>query len=266
MKVGFVGAGKMGEAIVASLIRARVVRPCDVYASDVSASRRKRMSQRYGVNVSARNHWVLRHAHTVFLAVKPHEMDKVLEGVKEAATGRHLLISIAAGKRLCAIERSVPKARIIRVMPNLPALVSEGMSVFCAGGRAGPVERKRAARLLACFGKVLELPEEEFDAVTALSGSGPAFFAYLLDCMIEAGAGQGLDRGKARVLAEQTMLGTARLMSEKGIDPKDLVRDVASPRGTTEAGLKVLQPSSVCRTLQRTIRAAAKRSRELSSA
>ena len=264
MKAGFVGCGKMGEAIMASLIRSRAVRPCEVFVSDAKASRRRALSRRYKVNVSANNAIVASRAQTVFLAVKPQELNAVLDDISAAVTGRHLVISIAAGRRLSSIESRLPRARAVRVMPNLPALVSEGMSVFCAGSRATAADRKRTVRLLSCFGRVLELPESHFDTVTALSGSGPAFFAYVLDAVVRAAVGQGLARKQAKLLAEQTMLGTAKLLMQQHIDPLDLVRAVASPKGTTEAGLKVLEPSSVAKVLERTIAAAAVRSRELS--
>jgi len=149
-------------------------------------------------------------------------------------------------------------------MPNLAVMVGEGMSVFCIGSQAKPSDRKLAARLLGCCGRVVELDERHFDAVTALSGSGPAFFTYLMSALADAAEAEGLPAGAARLLAEQTMLGAARYLLETGIDPTEFVQAVASPKGTTAAGLKVLDASAVRRILGRTIQAAARRSHELS--
>jgi pyrroline-5-carboxylate reductase len=149
-------------------------------------------------------------------------------------------------------------------MPNMPCLVGEAMSAFAAASGVSARDRQTARRLLACFGEALELPEKQLDAVTALSGSGPAFFAYVLNAMAEAAAKEGLRRKDALFLAEQTMLGTARLLMEKKLDPEDLVRSVASARGTTAAGLDVMDRAGLAETLRRAIRSAARRSRELS--
>ena len=139
------------------------------------------------------------------------------------------------------------------------------MSVYCAASTATADDRKTAATLLSCFGKVLELSEETLDAVTAVSGSGPAFFTYLMDKIAEAGVKEGLTRADALLLAEQTMMGTAKLLMENKTDPQELIKSVASAKGTTAAGLAVLEKSAVGAILQKTIAAAAQRSRELSA-
>lgn len=265
MKVGFIGAGKMAEAILAALVASGVVKAAEITASDVSEARRRRMRRRYGAGVTARNRTVVARAQVVFLAVKPQQLDAVLEEIAPAVTRSHLFISIAAGKTIARLEALLPDARVIRVMPNLPCVVGEGVSAFCAGSRATRADRGTADALLSSCGKVLELPEELFDAVTAVSGSGPAFFAYLLNCVVEAGTAEGLTRADALLLAEQTMLGTARLLMEQNIDPQALIDAVTSAKGTTAAGRAVLEKSSVPGVLRRTIRAAARRSRELSA-
>lgn len=255
----------MGEAILASLIRAKRVKPQEVYVADAKAARRRALARRYGVHTRAGNAAVLQQACTVFLAVKPQDVNAVLAGVRDALTSRHVLVSIAAGKRLADLQAQAPRGRFVRVMPNLPVLAGQGMSVYCAGRGVSPAERRRVDRMLRCFGKAVELPEQEFDAVTALSGSGPAFFAFVLEAMIEGAVQLGLSRHAAAELAGQTMLGTACLLSEKGIDPGQLMADVASRGGTTEAGLKVLDGSPVSAILHKALSAAAQRSRELSS-
>lgn len=265
MKVGFIGCGKMGEAMIASIISSRLSGPHQIFASDISAERRKLLKRRYGINVYSKNSIVPGMAKIIFLSVKPQQLDAVLKELAPHITKKHLVISIVAGKKISLIHSMLPQATVIRVMPNLACLVSEGMSVFSVGPTATVSNRKTVTQLLSCFGKVLELPEDRFDAVTALSGSGPAFFTYLLNRIVDASVRQGLDRKDALVLAEQTMLGTSRLLIEKKIDPKDLIEAVASDKGTTAAGLAVLEKSAVSDILRRTINAAAKRSKQLSS-
>ena len=264
MKIGFIGAGKMAEAMIASLLKAGAAAPADIAASDVSEERRRAVAERYGVGVSADNAGVVAGAEIVVLAVKPQNLAEVLAQIAPAVTPKHLVISIAAGKKIAGIEALIPGARVIRVMPNVACLIGEGMSAFAAGSRATAEDRRTAAALLASFGQAVELPEEQFDAVTALSGSGPAFFAYVLDRLAEAAVAEGLDRESAARLAAQTMLGTARLLMEKRLPPRELIAMVASPKGTTVAGLGVLDASPIGQILRDTISAAAKRSRELS--
>lgn len=264
MKISFIGSGKMAEAIVASLIRAKVASPSEIFASDASEDRRKAIKKDYGVNTYASNALVAGMGNVIFLAVKPQQLDAVLAEIAPSVTREHLVISIAAGKRLARIEELLPEARVIRVMPNIACLVSEGMSVLCAGGRVQPADRVIARKLLGSVGRVLELPEDQFDAVTALSGSGPAFFAWIAGQAADAGAGIGLTREDALTLAAQTMLGTARLILEKPMSPAELVAAVSSPNGTTVEGLKVLTASTVGAVLTETLNAAARRSRELS--
>ena len=264
MRTGFIGGGKMGEAMVAALIRAGAVRAGEIAASDVSAERRDALRRRHGIAVYGESLPVVQGARVVVLAVKPQDLEAVLRGIAPSVSRRHLVISIAAGKRTKWIESMLPGARVIRVMPNLACTVGEGMSAYCCGRRSTAADGRLAARLLSCFGRVVRLPEKLFDAVTALSGSGPAFFAYVMDRMAVAAAGEGLSRKDALLLAEQTMLGTARVLLESGTDPQDLIKAVASPKGTTAAGLAVLDGSPIADVLARTIHAAARRSRELS--
>ena len=265
MKAGFIGAGKMAEAIITALIGSKVLDAHAVFACDISRARRDHIRRSCGVNVYSRSLSVVDACDVVFLAVKPQDLDAVLAGIAPRVNGGHLVVSIVAGKRVVAIESVLSQARVVRVMPNLASVVGEGMSAFCAGQRATPADRKTTARLLASFGRVVELPESRFDAVTALSGSGPAFFAYVLELLVRAAVEEGLAREDAVLLAEQTMLGTSRVLIEQGTDPHEFIKAVASPGGTTEAGLKVLDRSDIADTIRRTIAAAAARSRELSA-
>jgi pyrroline-5-carboxylate reductase len=200
----------------------------------------------------------------VLLAVKPQDLDALVRQIAPGLTCRHVVISIAAGKTLSHLQKLAGrKVRLVRVMPNLAMMVGEGMSAFCLGRGARPSDRRLAARLLGCCGRVVELAERHFDAVTALSGSGPAFFACLMSAMADAAVAEKLPADAARLLAVQTMLGAARYLRETGIEPAAFVQAVASPKGTTAAGLSVMEDSPVREILARTIHAAAVRSREL---
>jgi pyrroline-5-carboxylate reductase len=264
MKVGFVGSGNMAEAMIAALIEAKLAAPHEIFASDISSERRAALKQRFRINMYSKNQVIPGMAEIVFMAVKPQQMSEVLKEIASGVGRQHLVISIAAGKTLSFIQSILPQARVIRVMPNLPCTVLEGMSVFCLGSKANAADRHTATRLLSCFGKVLELPEDQFNAVTALSGSGPAFFSYFLNAMLDAGAKEGLAAKDALLLAEQTMLGTSKLLIEKNMDPADLIKAVTSAKGTTAAGLEVLDKSDVLSIVRQTIKAAARRSAELS--
>jgi pyrroline-5-carboxylate reductase len=264
MKAGFVGAGKMAEAIMASLLKNKRFEAHEIFACDIDAQRRKIVKQRLGVNVFSATASFVETVDVVFLAVKPQDLGAAMEPLATQLNANHLVVSIAAGRRLEGLEASLPSARVARVMPNLPCQVSEGMSVYCLGTRTAPSDAQTVERLLSSFGKVLALPEERFDAVTALSGSGPAFFAYMLNAMVEAGVTQGLSRENALLLCEQTMLGTSRLLVETQPDPLRLIRAVASAKGTTAAGLAQLEASEIKEIIARAVQAAAQRSRELS--
>jgi pyrroline-5-carboxylate reductase len=266
VKIGFIGAGKMAEAIMAGLIARTFAAPEDLLASDISEERRTWVGQRYKVRTTPRNADVAAHAEMVFLAVKPQQLDGVLREWAPHATSRHLVVSIAAGKRIEQIEAWLPVSRVVRVMPNMACLVGEGMNVFALGARASAADGARVAAALDCCGRTLELPERLFDAVTALSGSGPAFFAYLLDRLADGAVQEGLGRAEALLLAEQTMLGTARLLRDLKMEPSDLAAAVTSAKGTTAAGREVLETEAVAGILNGVIRAAARRSRELSRA
>lgn len=264
MKIGFVGGGRMAEAMIGALLQQRATSPHAVFASDCSAERRRLLKRRYAVNCYSKNAVVPTEADVLFLAVKPQNLADVIQDVRPVLTDKHLVISIVAGRRIASLESALGKGRVIRVMPNVGCLVAEAMSVFCAGGKAKQADRKLAAGLLGCFGRVLELPEDKLDAVTALSGSGPGFFAYFVKAFVDAAVKEGLNRTDAVLLATQTMLGAGRLMRDQQLGPGDVIKMVASPKGTTLAGLEVLERSKIPQTLRKTLRAAARRSRELS--
>ena len=265
MKIGFIGSGKIAEAMMASLIRTKIVEAHTIFASDPNAERRDHIKREYGVNVYAHNEDVVAAVEILFISIKPQHFGEVLGQLAGAVTQEHLVISIAAGRTIASIEELLPAGRIVRVMPNLPCQVAEGMSAFCMGAKTRPADGRSVNDLLASFGRVLEMPESEFDIITAISGSGPAFFAHFLMQMIDAGIENGLTREHAILLSEQTMLGTARVLLEGGTDPRDFIRAVTSPEGTTEAGLTALDSPALKEIVSKTILRATNRSRELSA-
>ncbi len=265
MRVGFIGGGKMAEAIIRGIVGSGVLPADDVRVRDISEERCALLRDRYGVRVCEGNGQLVDESDVVVLAVKPQGLAPVLEEIAASVTSKHLVISILAGKRLAGIGEVLTSARLVRVMPNLPATVGEGMSVYCMAAGAADADRGVVETLLGSFGKAVELPEEQFDAVTAVSGSGPAFFAHFLSLVIEAGERLGLARDDATLLATQTMRGTAHLLSELSVSPADLVKAVCSRKGTTEAGMETLASPALAEIVQATLQAAAERSRELSA-
>lgn len=265
MRVGFIGAGNMASALIASLLNAKACRRADILACEIDPTQRASVRKRFRIRVTDALESVMRDADVVFLAVKPQGFAALLPALAPLVRRRHVVVSIAAGKRIRGIENVLPAARVVRVMPNLNCRVMEGMSAVCGGSAARPRDVALVSRLLGCSGRVLEVDEKYFDAVTAVSGSGPAFLAYLADALAAGGVGQGLERGEALQLALQTMRGTATLLQESGLDPRDLIKAVSSKGGTTVAGMQVLKRAPVRTALRRTVAAAAKRSRELSS-
>jgi pyrroline-5-carboxylate reductase len=196
----------------------------------------------------------------IFVAVKPQDIQNVLEAVRD--TDR-LLISIAAGVSISRIEEACPQARVVRVMPNTPCLVGAMAAGYAFGSRVRPEDRERVEQLLGAAGYAAEVEEPLLDAVTGLSGSGPAFVARLIEAFIEAGKRLGLKPEVTRNLALQTFYGTAKLLADTGMEPQQLVEMVSSPKGTTVAGRQILEASAYAEVIGQTIRAATERSKEL---
>ncbi len=275
--IGFIGAGNMAEAIINGLLQSGVSRPEHLVASDVSASRCAYMAERYGIQIGEDNISVFNRCEVIVLAVKPQHMNEVLEGIAKdsnyAVTERKVVVSIAAGVPLQRIERYLyasmdekerSKLPIVRVMPNTPALVQAGMAGM-AGNRYAKKEDLKAVRtVLEAIGKVIEFDEASLDAVTALSGSGPAYIFYLVESLVAAGKSLGLTESDSLTLTLETIKGAVKLMEETR-EPAELLRKkVTSPGGTTEAAFKVLEGNRVKEIIVEALQAAANRSRELS--
>ena len=267
MRIGFLGAGKMAEAILSSMVQSGLCNAWDVMACDKSEERRALMAKQYGVVATDDVAQTVKDCTVLVVAVKPQDLDVLLGGIKKLLTEKHLLISIAAGKTLATLKKAAgPKPRIVRVMPNLALMAQEGMSAYCSAKNAKAADKKLVAQIFGSAGSVLELPEKHFDAVTALSGSGPAFFTYAMQAMVEGAVALGLPKDAARLLAEQTMIGTGIYLQNTGRGTAEFIQAVTSPKGTTAAGMAVLEKSAVKTALAKTLAAAAARSAELSRA
>jgi pyrroline-5-carboxylate reductase len=263
MKIGFIGAGKMAEGMISGLITNGFAEPAEMMVSDISAERLTTLARDYGVKGTQDNGQVVAQARICVLAVKPQQLGQVLGDLAADITAEHLVLSIAAGKSTTYLESLLPAGRVVRVMPNIACLIAAGMNVYTRGSRATAEDSALVANLLGCCGRALEVPEVLFDAVTALSGSGPAFFAYLLDQLVAGAVKEGMPREQALILAAQTMAGTAQLLLQKNMSPAELATAVTSAKGTTAAGREILETPVLAGILERTIHAAAQRSREL---
>lgn len=262
--IGFVGSGAMGEALIKGIVEASLVAPDSVLAFDVRAERLAELSQRYGIRPVKSNAEVVRSADVVILAVKPQIMVSVLNDVRAALGRRNLIISIAAGVSTAKLRETLgAPARLIRVMPNTPALVLEGVTAIAKGQGLEAGDLETAEELFRAVGKVVVLDEELLDAVTGLSGSGPAYVAIVIEALADGGVKMGLDRATAMTLATQTVLGAARLLTQTGLHPGALKDMVSSPGGTTIAGIAALEEGGIRTTLIKAVERATLRSREL---
>jgi pyrroline-5-carboxylate reductase len=266
--IGFVGAGNMAEALIKGLLGAQVVEPAQIAGSDPRRERVQELMQRYpGIHVGAHNEDVLRRSEIVVLSVKPQILLPVCDQIAPHLKPRALVISIAAGVPLSVIEARLPGAtRLVRVMPNTPALVGAGATAIAAGSHATDEDLATAKRIFDAVGMSVVLDETQLDAVTGLSGSGPAYVFLIIEALSDAGVKVGLSRYNAQALAAQTVLGSAKLLLETGEHPGRLKDMVTSPGGTAIAGLHTLEAGGARTTLINAVEAATKRSRELGDA
>jgi len=260
--LAIIGGGKIGEALLSGLIR-RSGRE-GLVICERSPERAAQLQERHGVPAVDLAEGAAR-ARTLLIAVKPQDIGTLLAGLAgHVDPGRHLVVSVAAGVPTTTIEAALPAGTpVVRVMPNTPALVDEGMSVLAAGAHAGESHLDEAEALLASVGRVRRVPEGQLDAVTALSGSGPAYFFYLVEAMIDAGILLGLPRALAADLIVQTALGAAVMLRDSGEHPVQLREAVTSPGGTTIAAIRELERHGVRAALIAAIEAAHDRSVEL---
>ncbi|WP_310961428.1 pyrroline-5-carboxylate reductase [Nocardioides terrisoli] len=264
MTIAIVGVGVMGEALLSGLLRAGTPGP-DLLVCEKRAERASELTERYGVSVVPGTDQVAR-AETVLLVVKPQDMADVLTDLAPHLHAGQLVVSLAAGITTAFIEQHLPDGvAVVRVMPNTPALVDEGMAAISGGTHCDGAHLDRAEQLMRATGRVLQVPEKYLDAVTAISGSGPAYLFFVVEAMIEAGVHLGLPRSTATELVVQTVVGSAKLLRETGEHPTVLRERVTSPGGTTAAAIRQLEDHKVRAAFITAMEAARDRSRELAA-
>ncbi|GIN05279.1 pyrroline-5-carboxylate reductase [Planomonospora venezuelensis] len=262
MSTAIIGAGVMGETLLSGLVRAGR-RVDQLMVGEKRAERARELEERYGVAVVS-NREAAAKADTVALVVKPQDMGDVLQEIAPDLRAGQLLVSLAAGITTAFIESHVPDGvAVVRVMPNTPALVDEGMAAISPGSHCDESHLLEAESLMASTGKVLRIPEKQMDAVTAISGSGPAYIFFVVESMIEAGVHLGLPRATATELVVQTLVGSATMLRETGSHPVVLREQVTSPGGTTASALRELEIHKVRAAFLAAMEAARNRSREL---
>ena len=263
-KIGFLGAGNMAEALIRGLLKTGLVPPEAIFASDVRLDRLEELGKLYGIHTLSDNALLVKRTDVVILAVKPQVIRAVAEEVRSAIRRDTLVISIAAGVSGDTLRRHLPEwVRLIRTMPNTPALVLEGATAIAraAGLESGDLDL--AQEIFSAVGKVVVLDEALLDAVTGLSASGPAYVALVVEALADGGVKVGLDRQTAMTLATQTVLGAARLLLETGKHPAELKDMVSSPGGTTIAGIQALEDGGLRAALINAVERATLRSKEL---
>jgi pyrroline-5-carboxylate reductase len=263
-RLGFLGAGNMAAALIKGLLHGQVVPAQAIVASDVKAERLEQLRAAHGIRTTTDNHGLVRESDVIVLAVKPQVIDKVLTEVGKDVRPDQLVISVAAGVPIEAIEMRLPAgSHVVRAMPNTPATVQAGATAIARGEHASEADLAVARELFEAVGRVVALDESQLDAVTGLSGSGPAYIMLIIEALADGGVEVGLHRDTALLLAAQTVLGSASLLLETGEHPGRLKDMVTSPGGTAIAGLHTLESGGLRTTLIDAVEAATRRAGEL---
>jgi len=263
-RLGVIGAGKMGSALIRGIVKAQIISPDKITASDADTGLLSILKKEIGIKTTPENSALVASSQIILLALKPDMIRPVLLELKSHLTRDHLIVSIAAGIPIKAIEEITgTEGRIIRVMPNTPALIGEGAAAFSPGKKATKEDIEDVKAILEAVGIAVELPEKQLDAVTGLSGSGPAFVFMVIEALADGGVKMGLPRPVAMRLAAQTVAGAAKMVLETKKHPGELKDQVASPGGTTIAGISQLERGGLRSTLIDAVEAATKRSMEL---
>jgi pyrroline-5-carboxylate reductase len=268
-EIGVIGAGNAAEGIVHGILRNTLLFADRMIASARSEARRKHFADRFQIAVTDDNRHLVRNSDIVILAVKPQQYVEVCGEFAMEVRPEHLIVSIMAGVGTSSLEAMFPHvpARVVRAMPNLPSHVGAGMAGVCKGQHAQPVDLLRAQRIFEAGGRTVVIEDESrMDAVTAVSGTGPAYFYFFVEAMTAAAERIGLPRQQAALLAKQTCFGAARMMLETGESPESLRRKVTSPGGTTQAAMDSFAENQVLEHIVDAVEAAWKRSKELGKA
>ncbi|MFO1019479.1 MAG: pyrroline-5-carboxylate reductase [Planctomycetales bacterium] len=263
-RIGFLGSGKMAIALAGGFASKGVVPAQQIQACDVVPQAREAFTKETGIKATDQLRAVVDNSDILFIAVKPQSMQQLLKDLAPLVTTKHLVVSIAAGIPLATLSQALgADRRIIRVMPNTPCLVGASASGYSVGGKVTAADADMVQKLLSAVGIAVEVPESLLDTVTGLSGSGPAFVYLMIEALSDGGVRMGLPRNVATTLAAQTLLGAAKMVLETGIHPGALKDAVASPGGTTIAGLQALEVGGLRGCLMNAVEAATLRAREL---
>lgn len=264
MKIGFIGLGNMAEAMIGGMLRQGAVSAADIQGSCRTEETASRMGEKYGIRTGTDNRETARGADYLFLAVKPVFFPEVIAQIREDISEETVLVSIAAGKTMAWIENAFGRRiRLIRCMPNTPALVGAGCTAFCVNDRVSGLEKERVAGWLASFGTVSQVPERLLDTVVGVSGSSPAYVFMFIEAMADAAVAEGMPRRQAYEMAAQAVLGSAKMVLETGKHPGELKDMVCSPGGTTIEAVKVLEEKGMRAAVMDAMEACIRKSREL---
>lgn len=253
-KIGFVGAGKMAQAIIKGIIKADFFSKDNIFASEPNLEAAKKVEQQFGIKVFTDNKELVKNADIILFAVKPFVVNDVIDSIKSAIRDNQTIISIAAGisteKIQTRLEKNIP---VVRVMPNTPALVNEGMAAICGGKFVRYEHLCFAKELFSCLGRVIEIEENQIDIITAISGSSPAFYYYFINEIARAAEKLGFDYNLGLLAAAQSALGSAKMILETGVAPETLIDNVTTKGGTTEVGMNVLREANLDKIICRAI-------------
>ncbi len=262
-KIGFIGSGAMAEALIGGILKAGLVMPNHIIANDISQNRLQYMTDKFGILTDLSIKETVKASDILFLTVKPQIINGVLDTIAPLLSPTTLVVSIAAGITIGMLENKLVRIPIVRVMPNTPVAVGEGMSVLALGHYAGEENGKLVLTVFSSVGRAIIMEESAMDAVTGLSGSGPGYVFVLIDALTDAGVRVGLSRQNSLVMAAQTLLGAAKMVLETGEHPAKLRDMVTSPGGTAIAGIHMLEQRGVRAALIDAVQAATKRSQEM---
>ena len=267
MKIAFIGGGNIGEAIIGALLHKKLAKPADFTVSDIAEARRDYLIEKYNVAVTASNKEAAKGKDIIVLAVKPQQMNDALADLKPAIKPAQLVLSIAAGVTIDTIAKGLAHDKVVRSMPNTPAQLGQGMTGWTATEAVTGEQKELAAKILGAMGKEIYFKDESsLDMVTAVSGSGPAYFYLFAESLIDAAVAIGLSKQDAEILVKQTMLGAAQLVNQSDKDPAELRRNVTSKGGTTEQAIKIFEERSLFKITEEAIKAAWRRAVELGKA
>lgn len=262
-KIGFIGTGKMGEALIKGILAAKLIPPSGIHASDADFAKLQALEKEYKINICRDNCAAVINSDIMIIAVKPQIVPAVLDEIKNSVKNQ-LIISIAAGVPLETFENALPRGtKVVRVMPNIAATVKAAATAISPGSAASKEDLSIVSEIFNSIGRTVILPEHLMDAVTGLSGSGPAYIFMIIEALADGGVYSGLDRNTAKLLAAQTVLGAAKMVLEDGSHTGELKDMVTSPGGTTIRGIRVMEERGVRIAMMDAVIAACERSKEL---